>query len=563
MPSVRRSAWSRFVAVVEPYFQRQTRRQAVALVVFLVAIMLGRTLLDWCSGRTSGNFTTALTHRETTGFVWFGLSLLGLFGVCAVAGGFKRFAEERLALRWRERLTRHLLDRYLSNRTYYRLNSRRDIDNPDQRIADDVRIFTTTALSFLIMGSNSLLQLVIFSGTLWAISPRLFLAAVVYACFGTVSIIFLGKRLVAFDMLQLKKEADFRFDLIQVRTHAEPIALLHAEADEGRRLKGRLGAVVDNMLRITVLNRNTTFFIEYFKLLIPLVPVLVVGPLVLRGELEYGKVVEAGIAFAFVVNAFSLIVDKFQDISAFGAVVERLGAAWGAFEEEGAAEEKSMIEIDEDEGLVAYDGLTLVTPGDGRLVLRNLSLEVPEGRRLLIAGPPDSGRRALLQATAGLWTAGQGRITRPPLDEVMFLPQQPHLPAGTLRDVLRYAVARKVGDRQVLAILEDLGFEEVLDRVGGLDAERDWPKVLSLGEQQIVGVARLLLATPRFAFLDEATSGLDPARAAQVYDVLLRSSITYITVASDPCLADQHDLVLEVFADGAWELTPETGALAV
>jgi putative ATP-binding cassette transporter len=342
-----------------------------------------------------------------------------------------------------------------------------------------------------------------------------------------------------------------------VRTQAEPIALLGGEADEYGRLRRGLAAVVENLKAVIGLSRNISFFTTGFEYLIQLIPLVIVAPLYIQGKVPFGEITQAQMAFILVMAAFSVIVKEFQRISTFGAVVERLGAFCEGLGEETPGPDKSPIEIVEDGERVAFEALTLVTPREGRLLVKDLSVEVPYGRRLLILGPSGSGRTTLLRAAAGLWQAGQGRVSRPPAGEVLFVPQQPYLRAGLLRDQLLYAAGKgRPRDDRILEVLEELGFAAVLDRVGGLGAERDWPNMLSLGEQQVVAVARLLLARPRFALLDEPTSALDAAGAARVYEALSRTPISYISVASDPGLRRYHDAWLELGPGGTWTSAP-------
>jgi putative ATP-binding cassette transporter len=280
---------------------------------------------------------------------------------------------------------------------------------------------------------------------------------------------------------------------------------------------------------------------------------VIVAPLVIRGEVEFGMLAQGQMAFFLVMGAFSVIVKEFQRISTFGAVIERLGAFCEALPEVSGSPQKCGIEVVEDDTRVAFDGLTLVTPGDGRPLVADLTVEVLSGQRLLIIGPSGSGRTSLLRAVAGLWPAGQGRILRPALAELLFLPQQPYLPGGSLRDLLRYG-GRQQGstEGELRAALRQVGFAQILERLGGLDAEADWAHTLSLGEQQRLVFARLLLAGPRFAFLDEATSALDPESARQLHEVLAATGIASITLASDAALAGYHDQVIELGPDGSW-----------
>jgi putative ATP-binding cassette transporter len=206
---------------------------------------------------------------------------------------------------------------------------------------------------------------------------------------------------------------------------------------------------------------------------------------------------------------------------------------------------------------VAFRGLTLVAPRDGRVLLKDLALEVPQGQRLLVTGPSGSGRTSLLRASAGIWSAGQGRIVRPGAADTLFLPQQPYLRSGPLREQLLYGLrGKRFTDAQLRDTLEQVGFDVALERLGGLDAEQDWRQVLSVGEQQQLAFARLLLASPRVAFLDEPTSSLEPKTAGRMYEALRRSPTDYVSVSNDPALRDFHDTVLEFGPDGSWTATP-------
>jgi putative ATP-binding cassette transporter len=280
---------------------------------------------------------------------------------------------------------------------------------------------------------------------------------------------------------------------------------------------------------------------------------VIVAPLVIRGELEFGMMAQAQMAFFLVIAAFSLIVKEFQRISTIGAVIERLGGFYEVLGEEGRGPRKSPIEVVEDGDRVAFEGLTLVTPDDGRPLIVDLTVRVPCGRRLLIVGPSGSGRTSLLRAVAGLWTSGQGRILRPPLGDILFLPQQPYLRCGPLRDQVLYGT-RDTGlpDEEIEVALKKVGFGSLLERAGGLDGKADWAHTLSLGEQQRLAFARLLLVNPRFAFLDEATSALDAEAARRLYEVLSATEITYVSMASDDGLSAHHDQVIELGRDGSW-----------
>jgi putative ATP-binding cassette transporter len=553
MPQVRGTLWPRFRAIATPFFRSPLRWRAATLLALLLAFILCLNGLNVAGSYMCRNFMTGVAEREAHQAITFALFWAGVIGVLTVVAVFKAFTEERLRLSWRQWLTQHLFERYLAGRAYHHMNGRADVDNPDQRITEDVRTFTEQALAIFLIIVSSVITLVSFCGVLWSITPWLLLAAVLYTLFGSVTTVLLGKRLVKLDVHQYRKEADLRYDLIQVRTHSEQVALMGGEPEEQGRLRQRLEAVVANMKGIIGLSRNINFFAMGYDNLSQLVPLLVTAPLYIQGRIEFGMVAQAQLAFPFVMGAFSLLVKEFQRISTMGAVIERLGSFCEVLEAESAEARKSQIEVTEDDTRVAFERLTLLTPGDGRLLVKELSLEVPRGRRLLILGPSGSGRTTLLRAAAGLWTAGQGRVVRPPADDSLFLPQRPYVRAGTLRDQFLYGLrADGLTDARILAVLEKMGAAAILQREGGLDAERDWANTLSLGEQQQVAFARLLLAAPRFAFLDEATSALDGKTARALYDILSRTPATYLSVSSDPRLRDFHDDVLELSRDGQW-----------
>jgi putative ATP-binding cassette transporter len=553
MPSVRGALWHRFLAITTPFFRSPQRGWAVGLLGLLLAFILCLNSLNVVGTYMCRNFMTGVAERQADQAITFALLWAGVFAALTVVAVFKAFTEERLRLWWRQWLTRHLFERYLAGRAYHHMAGRDDVDNPDQRITEDVRTFTEQALAIFLIIVNSTITLISFCGVLWSITPWLLLAAVAYTAFGSVTMVLLGKRLVKLDVRQFRKEADLRYDLIQVRHHAEQVALLGGEPEEGGRLRRRLAAVVENMRGIIGLSRNINFFATGFYNLSLLIPLVVTAPLYIRGDIEFGAIAQAQVAFPFVMEAFSLLVKEFQRISTFGAVIERLGLFNEVLDAESAGARKSPIEVAEDRTRVAFEGLTLVTPRDGRLLVKDLSLEVRRGRRLLILGPSGSGRTTLLRAAAGLWTAGQGRVVRPPAEAALFLPQRPYLRAGALREQFLYGLrAGGLTDGRIIAVLREMGGESVLQREGGLGAERDWANTLSLGEQQMVAFARLLLAAPPFAFLDEATSALNEGAARHLYGLLSRTPITYISVAGDPRLRDFHDVVLELGRDGLW-----------
>lgn len=317
--------WSRFVRIARPFYRSELRGRAIALLALLIGLLLAVSTLNVINSYVGRDFMTAINQRDNSGFRWLGGLYVGVFACSTVVAVLYRFTEERLGLLWRNWLTGHLAFRFLSGDARGRLEARGDIDNPDQRIAEDVRTFTAMTLSLLLILCNSSITLFAFCGVLWSITPWLFAAAVGYALFGTLGTLLLGKPLVSLNIAQLKKEADLRYELIRVREGNEQ--------GEDIWLRERLREAIDNMRRVITVNRNLGFFTTSYNYLIQLIPILIVAPLYIRGEVQFGQVTQSAMAFAHVMGAFSLIVLEFGRISSFAAVIIRVGSLCEALDE--------------------------------------------------------------------------------------------------------------------------------------------------------------------------------------------------------------------------------------
>jgi putative ATP-binding cassette transporter len=318
MAPLHRHAWLRVFAVGKGFFLSPLRWRAAGALTAILALLLTLNALNVANSYVGRNFMTAIAQRDGAQYFRFAVLYIGVFAASTVTGVSQQFVQDRLALSWRDWLTRHLIDRYLSAHTFARIRARTDIDNPDQRIAEDVRTFTGTLMSFVVMIANSTLTTVAFAGVLWSITPLLLVTAVLYAALGSVVTVLLGHRLVSLDNHQFKKEADLRYGLIHVREHGD--------AREGRRILARLRRVVHNSRAIIGVTRNVGFFTSGYNYLVQILPILIVAPRYLRGTIEFGVVTQSAMAFAQLLGAFSLILVQFQSISAFAAVARRLGS---------------------------------------------------------------------------------------------------------------------------------------------------------------------------------------------------------------------------------------------
>jgi len=547
--------WKRFWALATPYWRHEEKWRAWGLIALLVILLLGQTRFAVLFNEQTGEFTSALAAQDEERF-WNSIKLcLGLLAAAIPIYAFYFFVRDTLGIYWRRWLTNRFLDSYFANRHFYELNANLAIDNPDQRMAEDISTFTQRSLYFLLIIVSSSLQLVAFSTVLWSISHELVYFLVFYATAGTCVVVFVfGQRLMSLNFNQLRREADFRFSLVRVRENAESIAFYRGEELELGQVKRRFAAAFNNFKRLVRSQFWLNLFQQGYFLLTLVIPSALIADQVLSGEMEVGRAVQAAGAFAAVLGAISMIIENFEGLSRFAAGIDRLDVLAKCLPANAEEERRSDNTIHSlDAPHLEIEDLTLLTPDSERTLLHKLSLSVKPGESLLIVGESGSGKSSLLRAIAGLWYAGSGTIRRPAPADVLFLPQQPYMLLGSLRSQLLYPnKVLPVSDDDLLAALERVNLPNLAHRVGGLDVELDWPKLLSVGEQQRLAFARLLLTKPRFAILDEATSALDVANETSLYTQLLDSGTTLISVGHRSTILKFHTQVLELDGCTAW-----------
>ncbi|KAB2641175.1 MAG: ABC transporter ATP-binding protein/permease [Verrucomicrobia bacterium] len=556
-----RLTWQRFARAIVHLAGSEYAPKALRFVILLFICMFGITGLNVFNSYVGRDFMSAIEHQNLGEFWHNALLYLAVFGGSTAVAVFYRFAEERLGLVWREQLTGRLANLYLSERTYYRLDGAAGIANPDQRIAEDVRAFTTTTLSFTLLILNGSLAAVSFSGVLWSISPRLFGVAVGYALCGSLLTIWLGKPLIGLNYRQLDMEASFRAALIHVRENSESIALAHREGRFKVRLTQRLDNLTANFRRIVKVNRNLGFFTTGYNYLIQIIPALIVAPLFIKGEIkDFGVVTQSAMAFSALLGALSLIVTQFQSISAFSAVTARLNGLGEAMEQ-ARNTQPSAIALEEARERVEFDGVTLFSSDGKRRLIGELSLVVARGQCWLVTCLEDEPKVALLRAMAGIWENGSGRIVRPGLDDILFLAERPYLPPGMLRDILvRMDNAGTTADAAIHEVLDKLDLTEVVRRLGGLQAHEDWDDLLAIGEQHLFSVARILLAKPAFVVLDRPGSALPKEQIRRILDLLLEQGMGVVVLAKNGESDLRFDACLELSCDGRWSVTSQPTA---
>jgi len=501
---------------------------------------------------------TALNSKDADIF-WQFLWIYGIVIVVAIPIIVSyRYLRQKLGLLWREWLTEHFLGRYFKQRAYYRLDSNSAytlIDNPDQRITQDIKAFTSVTLDFVLDILDSILTLISFTAILYNISKALTLGLLGYAVFGTIIAIVIGTRLIRINYEQLRLEANFRYGLVRVRDNAESIAFYRGEGLERQQVTNRLLSAIKNFDLLIIWQSLISLFQLGYNYFTRLIPYIIIAPLYLAGTLDFGAIAQASVAFGQVLSALSLVTNQIQGITEFAASINRLGEFYESLDSDTVPDEQiPQIQTQIGQG-VTLANLTLSPPNSPRILIQDLSLSVEPGNNLLIMGASGSGKSSLLRAIAGLWDSGRGDIERPPLEDLLFLPQRPYMILGSLRQQLIYPNSRQmVEDDFLLKVLHRVNLPDLADRFNGLDSWENWTNVLSLGEQQRVALARVFVNQPRYAILDEATSALDMDNEEALYQALADLGTTYISVGHRPTLRNYHQQCLEIQAGGKWNL---------
>lgn len=558
----------------------------LAVLLFLLFCVTGLNVLLSYVFRVIDN---VLISKDAAAFYTQLTTFTGVLVAAVPIIGSYRWVRLTLAREWRSFLTRFFLGKYMSHRAFYELDSNSigaaGIDNPDQRVTEDIDSFTRETLDFLLDVLDSVLNLFSFASILWVTSQSLTLSLVVYAFAGTAIALAAGSELVRLNAAQLRREADLRYSLVHVRDNAEAIAFYGGELRELQGVEARLNTLLSNLSSLINWTTGLGIYQQAFFYLARLVPYLVIGGLYLKGEVDFGTLGQATFAFSMVLSSVTLIVSRITDISRFSAGVGRLGTFLDALDAPRNANNTSRIATAlSSDGSVELRAVSVETPDGRRPLVQSLDLLVGKPgspSRVLVVGASGVGKSSVLRTMAGLWTQGQGTVTRPPVGEAMFLPQRPYMPLGSLRTQLLYpggvseeqsgdsneAAVRSLGDAgstwsgevpddaELLMVLASLGLGELPTRFeDGLDTVSDWARTLSLGEQQRVAAARCFLRKPRLLVLDEATSALPVDDEKRLYNRFAEMGACYVSVGHRASLAAHHDAVLQLRGGGKWNL---------
>ena len=492
---------------------------------------------------------------------------LWVYGACfAVAlpiRSLQLYFNKKLGLFWREWLSLSLVDDYLQDRAYYVLNpndeTATNVDNPDQRISEDVRDFTAEALSFAINIFDSILTFSLNILILYSVSESLTFALLAYASAISILMIVAGRKLVRLNNFQLRFEADFRYGLVRVRDNAESIAFYAGEQQEAKEVTRRLTSVVENFnllivweVLLRVLQRSSIYASNF-------IPYLILAAPILAGEMDYGGFAQANVAYSLVEGSLFFIVYNIEGLARFSASINRLEGFQSNILNLDPEEWSDFVPTIVPSDRLALQGVTVRTPRTDNVLVRDLSFSLEASEGLLVVGPSGCGKTSLLRVVSGLWGSPTGTVYSPGQGDLLFIPQKPYMALGSLREQLCYPLDQaRFSDEQLRAVLDQVMLGKLMQRYPDLDIKQDWQRLLSLGEQQRLAFARLLLNSPKVVVLDEATSALDVETESRLYALLRDRELSFISVGHRPTLKDFHDTVLELSGDCDWRLLPAT-----
>jgi putative ATP-binding cassette transporter len=562
--------------LARPYWFSEEKGMARLLLVAVVGLNLALVGMDVAFNRWQNAFYNSLQDRNQGAFFDLMWTFCGLATAYIVLAVYQLYLNQMLQIRWRRWMTAQYVDRWLGDRAYYRMQlTDRGTDNPDQRIADDLRLFVEMTLSLTLGLLSAVVRLGSFIGILWVLSGPLAITlsgaevnvpgylvwvALAYAVVGTWLAHLIGRPLMRLQYQRQRVEADFRFALVRFRENGEGVALYRGEAGEKANFMERFAALADNWWEIMRRTKKLTWFSAGYGQIAIIFPYLVVAPRYFSGKFQLGDLMQTASAFGQMQGALSWFIDAYSRLAEWRATVDRLTGFV-------AATERARTEAAACDGIEqttatgpawTYDALRIELPG-GRVLVDGTAGRFTPGEAVLVSGPSGSGKSTFFRALAGIWPFGKGRVGVPPDANVLFLPQRAYLPIGTLRSVLAYpGDPAAFGDPALRQALVDC---ELPHLAGRLDESEHWALALSPGEQQRIAFARALLQAPQWLFLDEASAALDGATEERLYR-LVRERLpgtTIVSIGHRPALAKFHDRRLSLEArpgGGAFVSTP-------
>lgn len=525
MKQTLRAVWR----LTKPYWLSPERGIAWLLLAVIIGLNLGEVYINVLLNKWNNDFYNALQAIDKKAFVAALIRFSYLAFSYIVIVVYKVYLNQMLQIRWRRWMTGYYQQRWLQGQNYYRMQlAGNSADNPDQRISDDIGQFVDLTLGLSLSLLSSIVTLFSFMFILWNLSGTLIIplgahhfnvpgymvwAALLYAIVGTWLTTKLGRPLIQLNFDQQKFEADFRFALVRLRENSEQIALYKGEERESKTLRQRFTHIFENYWQIMKRQKTLAWLNSgYFQIAI-IFPFIVAAPRFFAKKIQLGGLMQTASAFGQVQSAFSYFVSAFTSIATWKAVIDRLDGFAANIDH--AATEKSNIVIGNDQAL-SLQNVDIALP-NGQVLFNDFELKIARGGSVLLDAPSGRGKSTLFRTIAGIWPHAKGKMSLPPDAHLMFLPQKPYLPLGTLRDVLSYPLSSSMDDETLKSILALCQLPHLQAR---LDETQNWSQILSPGEQQRIAFARAFLAKPDFIFLDEATAALDASTTSYLYDTL-------------------------------------------
>lgn len=546
--------------LTKSYWQSEEKKKACFLLACILALTLGIVYMLVLLNQWNNSFYSALQNYETEKIFDELIHFSWLAAIYIVLAVYSYYLQQMLILNWRRWLTVRFLDIWLKNKTYYNLQMfGKDTDNPDQRISEDVRLFVEMTLSFTIGIIKSLctfasfvfilykmsgpLSFTVF-GTTLTIQGYLFWAALIYSIIGTYITHLVGRKLVQLNFVQQRYEADFRFSMIRLRESAESVAFYRGEQQEAGVFKNRFKLLLDNFWRLVNKQKQLVWLNSGYSQIAIIFPFVAAMNRYLNREFTLGGLMQVSNAFGYVQSSLSYFIDMYTAIAQWQAVVMRLTYFGNHMQEVAQDADRFHLERFETSKKVSADAMQVNLP-DGTPLLEKITFSLNQGENVLIKGISGSGKSTLLRAIAGIWPFVEGKINLPERDQLMFIPQKPYIPLGTLREALLYPGSKPVSDDELCLLLVRCQIGYLQDK---LDLTADWSHVLSVGEQQRLAFVRAHIQQPIWLFLDEATSALDEETEAKMYSLLAEflPMTTVVSVGHRSTLNKYHQKVLRL-----------------